>query len=301
MTLGVDRGPRCCCWWSSRWWSTCCAASSTPPTASSQRRPDRRRRAGRVQGPRRGAAAADDAGAGQADDRGGRRLRRLARRDPRRRLMGHDASSWCSHDHRGRPDRPRARLLPGLDDRRAAEDHQGPRRGDRRRRRDHPEDRAGQRGREDINANLDAGVDLLEGCSSRRPGCRTRSAWSTACTRAPPRRASATSPRARHQGAAHLRGLHPGDADARPAGPRGPDRGRQPGRAGAAQPGLREPAARAAVPRDPPERPAESPRSPIIGRTRPCSTSRSESPGVRKRMPAAATGERRPDADSGAV
>ena len=48
----------------------------------------------------------------------------------------------------------------------------------------------------DINANLDAGVDLLEGLLVKKAGMDDASASSTASTPAPPRRASATSRRA---------------------------------------------------------------------------------------------------------
>ena len=73
-------------------------------------------------------------------------------------------------DH-GRADRARARLLPRLHDLRADEDRQGPRRDDRRGRRDHR-----QKSEpvapvvDDINANLDAAVDALEGLLVKKAG-----------------------------------------------------------------------------------------------------------------------------------
>ena len=62
-------------------------------------------------------------------------------------------------------------VLPGVDDRRAAQDHRRARRGDRRRRRDHREERAGGRGRRRRSTQqLDAGVDLLEGLLVKKAG-----------------------------------------------------------------------------------------------------------------------------------
>ena len=87
---------------------------------------------------------------------------------------------------------------------------------------------------------------------------RTPWAWSTGCIRAPPPPASATSPTARRRKAPRISEVYTKrDADARAAGPRGADRRAEPGRPGAAQPGLREPGCAAAVPRDPPAAAAE--------------------------------------------
>ena len=84
-------------------------------------------------------------------------------------------------------------------------------------------------------------------CSSRRPGSRTPSASSTGSTRAPPPRGFRNFPDSttRH-GAADLRGLHEGNADARAARARGADRGRQPrtGRRCATRPTAAPPRAR---------------------------------------------------------
>ena len=91
-----------------------------------------------------------------------------------------------------------ARLLPRVDDRRAAQDHQ---RASTRRspasvgiiEKSAPVNEVVTT----INANLDAGVDAARG-PARQEGraWRTRSAWSTACTPARPRPASGTSPTA---------------------------------------------------------------------------------------------------------
>src|SRR5829696_7133893 len=67
------------------------------PAGGEGDRPDRRghRRDGRggIQGPRRRPPAADHAGPGRADGRGARRVRRLARRHPRRRGAGMSAAA----------------------------------------------------------------------------------------------------------------------------------------------------------------------------------------------------------------
>ena len=106
-------------------------------------------RGGRVEGPRRRGAAADHPRSGRADRRRGRRVRRLARRDRRRRRREArpDAGGGRGDAGRGGADRARARLLPGLDDPRAAQDRRRARPDDRRRRRDRREERAGERDR----------------------------------------------------------------------------------------------------------------------------------------------------------
>ena len=74
-------------------------------------------------------------------------------------------------DRRGRADRPRARLLPGLDDPRAAQDRRRARRGHRRRRRDRREERAGQRRRRRRSTrNSTPASTLLEGLLVKKAG-----------------------------------------------------------------------------------------------------------------------------------
>ena len=75
------------------------------------------------------------------------------------------------HDRRRRPDRPRARLLPRLDDPRAAQDRRRARRG----RSPHVGEIVEKSAPvnevvDDINANLDAGVDALEGLLVKKAG-----------------------------------------------------------------------------------------------------------------------------------
>ncbi len=155
---------------------------------------------------------------------------------------------------------------------------------------------------DDINANLDAGVDLLEGLLVKKAGMRDavglveglypgavaagfRNFPDSATTKAP--RISEVYTR----GTLTLARLGR-EAPIAAASPDGP--------------ALRNPAygslaARLLYPEIRQERPQNLPRSPIIGTDSPVQYEPSESPGVRKRMPVAATGERRPDADTGSV
>ena len=113
---------------------------------------------------------------------------------------------------------------------------------------------------DDINANLDAAVDALEGLLVKKAGMQDADG---------PRRRALPRRRGRglaqlpgeheRQGAADLGGLHARHADAGPARARGTDRGRQPGRTGAARPRYGSLAARQLYPG------ARPGRSPIIG------------------------------------
>jgi hypothetical protein len=153
-----------------------------------------------------------------------------------------------------------------------------------------------------INANLDAGVDLLEGLLVKKAGMSDavglvdglypgaaadgfRNFPDSRTTRAP--RISEVYTR----GTLTLARLGR-EAPIAAASPDGP--------------ALRNPAygslaARLLYPEIRQQRPANLPRSPIIGADSPVQYEPSETPGVRKRMPAGATSERRPDADSGTV
>ena len=178
-------------------------------------------------------------------------------------------------------DRARARLLPRLDDRRPAPDHDGPRRGDRRGRRDHREDRAGRRGRRrHQRATSTPRVDALEGLlvkkaghgGRRRPRRRPYPGAAAQGFRNFPESATIKAPRIAEvytQGHAH----------ARPPRPRGADRRRQP----AGGPVLRnvhrrQPRGARAVPRGRQTRPEQLPRSPVIGTDAPVQYEPSEEP-----------------------
>ena len=110
-----------------------------------------------------------------------------------------------------------------------------------------------------INGQLDAGVDLLEGLLVKKAGLVDAVGLvdglypgaAAAGFRNFPESTSIEAPRI-------SRGLHQGHADPGAAGPRGADRGGEPGRAGAPQRRGRQPGRPAALPRRPPHRAAES-------------------------------------------
>ncbi|HEY1509438.1 MAG TPA: hypothetical protein VGF93_10575 [Solirubrobacteraceae bacterium] len=153
-----------------------------------------------------------------------------------------------------------------------------------------------------INANLDAGVDLLEGLLVKKAGMSDavgivdglypgaaadgfRNFPDSKTTKAP--RISEVYTR----GTLTLARLGR-EAPIAAASPDGP--------------ALRDPAygslaARLLYPDIRQQRPSNLPRSPVIGADSPIQYEPSETPGVRKRMPAGASAERRPDADSGTV
>ena len=79
----------------------------------------------------------------------------------------------------------------------AAEDHEGTRCRDRGRGRDRREERAGERDRDLINEQLDAGVDLLEGLLVKKAGLMDAVGLVDGLYPGAPRRACATSRRAR--------------------------------------------------------------------------------------------------------
>jgi len=155
---------------------------------------------------------------------------------------------------------------------------------------------------ETINANLDAGVDLLEGLLVKKAGMADavglvdglypgaaadgfRNFPESKTTRAP--RISEVYTR----GTLTLARLGR-EAPIAAASPDGP--------------ALRNPAygslaARLLYPEIRQQRPSNLPRSPIIGTDSPSQYEPSETPGVRNRMPAAATTERSGDADTGTV
>ena len=127
----------------------------------------------------------------------------------------------------------------------------------------------------DINANLDAAVAALEGLLVKKAGMRDAMGLIEGLYPGAAARGPARLPRlGDHEGAAHQRGLHARDADARAAGPRGADRRRQqPGRPGAAQRPRRLAGRAGAVPRASARRARRS-----SARTRPTSTSPRRSP-----------------------
>ncbi len=256
-----------------------------------ERRGDRGRRGRGLEGPRRRRAAADHAGQVDADGRGRGRLRRLARRDPRRRRRG------------GRP-MPAAgvviivavllivlalvyylvstivalrQITAGLDEVIAGVGEiveksapvNGVVDGDQ---------RAARRGRRPAR-----GPARQEGRPGRRDGPDRR--------RLPGRRGGRAARLPREHGRSSRRGSARstrGHAHARAARPRGADRRRQPGRRGAAQRRGRQPGgARCSTPTSASERPEKLPRSPVIGTDAPVQYEQREDIGApRKRLPA---------------
>ena len=247
------------------------------------------------------ALAAHDAGSGGQDGRGSRRVRRLARRDHRRRELGEPCSSHPSnpgrgHDRRRRPDRPRARLLPRLDDRAAAQDHGRPGRGHRQRRRDHREERAGQRRRQ---------RHQREARRRRRPARGPARAEGRAGGRPRPRRGPLRRRRPRPGSGTSPRAARPG----RRASARSTPRARSRSRGSAARPRSPWPirparccatsragslAARLLYPDVRHTSPPELPRSPVIGTDAPVQYEQRDDIGApRRRLPDRQAGRER--------
>jgi hypothetical protein len=154
----------------------------------------------------------------------------------------------------------------------------------------------------DINANLDAGVDLLEGLLVKKAGMEDAVGLvdglypGAAATgfRNFPDSATTKAPRISEvytKGTLTLARLGR-EAPIAAASPDGP---------ALRNPGYGSLAARSLYPEIRQQRPEAMPRSPVIGTDSPEQYEPSESPGVRNRMPVAASSERRPDADSGTV
>jgi hypothetical protein len=154
----------------------------------------------------------------------------------------------------------------------------------------------------DINTNLDAGVDLLEGLLVKKAGMADAVGLvdglypgaGAAGFRKYPASARTRAPRIGEvytKGTLTLARLGR-EAPIAAASPDGP---------ALRDPGYGSLAARLLYPENRQQRPALMPRSPVIGTDSPVQYEPTETPGVRERMPAAATAEGRPDADSGAV
>ena len=124
-----------------------------------------------------------------------------------------------------RPDRPRARLLPGLDDPGAPPDHRRARRRDQERRRDRGEERAGRGRRRRHQREPRRAVSALEGLLVKKAGMEDAVGLVDGALPRRRRAGPARLPREpRGHAAADRRGLHEGHADARAARPRGADR-----------------------------------------------------------------------------
>ena len=110
---------------------------------------------------------------------------------------------------------------------------------------------------EDINVNLDAAVDALEGLLVKKAGMIDAVGLVDGLYPGAAAAGFRNFPEsATIEGAAHRRGLHQGHAHAGAPGPRGADRHGQPRRPGAAQRRGRQPGRATALPERAPERPA---------------------------------------------
>jgi hypothetical protein len=139
----------------------------------------------------------------------------------------------------------------------------------------------------DINGQLDAGVDLLEGLLVKKAGLTDAvglveglyAGSAAAGFRSIPESTTIDAPRI---GEVYTRG----NAHARPARPRGADRRRESRRAGVERRRAREPAARQLYPDGRQTRPESLPRSPVIGTDAPEQYEQREDIGApRKRLP----------------
>ena len=199
------------------------------------------------------------------------------------------AAGVVLHPH-GRRDRARPRLLPRLHDRRPAADHEGPRR--RRSPRSSRSSRRAQPVEEvvgTINQTSTRASTCSRACSSRRRGCGTPSASSTASTRAPRRpRASATSRRAPRSRAPRISEVYTkGTLTLARLGREAPIAAASPiGGAVLRNVTGGSLAARSLYPEVRQTRPERLDRSPVIGTDSPVQYEPSESPGVRRRLPA---------------
>ena len=139
-------------------------------------------------------------------------------------------------------------------------------------------------------------------CSSRRPGCRTRSAWSTGCTRAPRRDGLRNFPDSKTTTAPRISEVYTsGTLTLARLGREAPIAAASPDGPVLRNPAYGSLAARLLYPeirQDAAVEPAAlaGHRDRLAGAVR-----ASETPGVRNRMPAAATAERSGDADSRTV
>ena len=142
----------------------------------------------------------------------------------------------------------------------------------------------------DINANLDAGVDLLEGLLVKKAGLEDAVGLVEGLYPGRGRRRdSGTSPRARRTKPPRICEVYTkGTLTLARLGREAPIAAASPNGPALRNPAYGSLAARGAVPGGPADAPPSLPRSPVIGTDSPVQYEPSESPGVRKRMPVAA-------------
>ena len=227
------------------------------------------------------------------DGRGSRGVRRLARRDPRRRELGDPCSSHPSHpSERSRSSPPLLivlalvyylvatilelrKITAGLDEVIVSVgeivEKSAP-----------VNDVVNH-----INGQLDAGVDLLEGLLVQKAGMDDAVGLVEGLYAGAAAAGFRNFPESGTiEGAADRRGLHEGHAHARPARPRGSDRDGQPGRPGAAQRRGRQPRGAPLYARSAIRARRALPRSPVIGTDAPVQYEQRDDIGApRRRLP----------------
>ena len=155
---------------------------------------------------------------------------------------------------------------------------------------------------ENINANLDAGVDLLEGLLVKKAGMADAVGLVDGLYPGAAAEGFRNFPESKTTKAPRISEVYTrGTLTLARLGREAPIAAASPDGPALRNPAYGSLAARLLYPEIRQERPSNLPRSPIIGTDSPPQYEPSETPGVRKRMPAAATTERSGDADAGTV
>ncbi len=155
---------------------------------------------------------------------------------------------------------------------------------------------------ETINANLDAGVDLLEGLLVKKAGMSDAVGLVDGLYPGAAAEGFRNFPESKTTKAPRISEVYTrGTLTLARLGREAPIAAASPDGPALRNPAYGSLAARLLYPEIRQQRPSNLPRSPIIGTDSPPQYEPSETPGVRKRMPAAATTERSGDADAGTV
>ena len=155
---------------------------------------------------------------------------------------------------------------------------------------------------ETINANLDAGVDLLEGLLVKKAGMADAVGLVDGLYPGAAADGFRNFPESKTTKAPRISEVYTrGTLTLARLGREAPIAAASPDGPALRNPAYGSLAARLLYPEIRQQRPSNLPRSPIIGTDSPPQYEPSETPGVRKRMPAAATTERSGDADAGTV
>jgi len=153
-----------------------------------------------------------------------------------------------------------------------------------------------------INANLDAGVDLLEGLLVKKAGMSDAVGLVDGLYPGAAAEGFRNFPESKTTKAPRISEVYTrGTLTLARLGREAPIAAASPDGPALRNPAYGSLAARLLYPEIRQQRPSNLPRSPIIGTDSPPQYEPSETPGVRKRMPAAATTERSGDADAGTV